>query len=76
MTFRGSGTSRGRAHLGSGALFLLGYLATSGAVLLFTRLDPGASVVAETAVLVATSLLVTVVRFLVLRTIVFRRRSA
>ncbi|MGW0819481.1 GtrA family protein [Streptomyces viridiviolaceus] len=61
-----------RAHLGAGGLFLLGYLVTSGAVLLFKHLDPGAPRVAETVVLAGTSVVVTVVRFLVLRLAVFR----
>jgi len=61
-----------RAHLGAGGLFLLGYLVTSGAVLLFTHVDPGAPRAAETVVLAGTSVVVTVVRFAVLRMAVFR----
>ncbi|MFB9466681.1 glycosyltransferase [Streptomyces cinereospinus] len=72
LTFRWSRTGVRRAHLGAGALFLLGYLVTSGAVLLFREGDPDASAGAETLVLVAASALVTVVRFLVLRLAVFR----
>ncbi|MEV6344206.1 glycosyltransferase [Actinoplanes sp. NPDC051851] len=73
LTFRGSGTKAGRAHLGAGVLFLIGYLVTSGAVLLFRELEPAAAVWGETLVLVAASLLVTVIRFVVLRSVVFRR---
>ena len=76
LTFRGSGTGMGRAHLGAGVLFVLGYLVTSGAVLLFRHAEPHASVAAETFVLTAASLLVTGVRFVALRLVVFRRRAA
>ncbi|WP_235614509.1 GtrA family protein [Streptomyces ambofaciens] len=72
LTFRHAAAGPARAHLGAGGLFLLGYLATSGAVLWFTHAEPGASAAAETAVLAATSVAVTVVRFLVLRLAVFR----
>lgn len=61
-----------RARPGAGALFVLGYLITSIAVLTFMHLRPGASTAAEAAVLVAASLAVTAVRFVVLRTAVFR----
>ena len=74
LTFRGSGVGAGRAHLGAGALFCLGYAVTSLAVLLLQRLVPDASHAAEAVVLAAASVLVTAVRFLVLRTAVFRRR--
>ncbi|MFC4063686.1 glycosyltransferase [Actinoplanes subglobosus] len=76
LTFRAAATPVRRAHLGAGLLFLLGYLVTSGAVLAFREFNPGASVRAETVVLVVASLLVTVVRFVVLRTLVFRRTAA
>ncbi|GAA2585774.1 MULTISPECIES: GtrA family protein [Streptomyces] len=72
LTFRHAATKPTRAHLGAGGLFLLGYLLTSGAVLWFTHRHPDASPAAETAVLAATSLAVTVVRFVVLRLAVFR----
>ncbi|WP_308401262.1 GtrA family protein [Streptomyces sp. AC512_CC834] len=72
LTFRHAATKPARAHLGAGALFLLGYLVTSGAVLWFRHERPGASPAAETAVLAATSVAVTVVRFAVLRLAVFR----
>ncbi|MBA9001558.1 bifunctional glycosyltransferase family 2/GtrA family protein [Thermomonospora cellulosilytica] len=75
LTFRGSTAGAGRAHLGAGALFLVGYAVTSVAVLLFQRLVPDASHAAEAVVLAATSVLVTALRFAVLRTAVFRRRS-
>ena len=75
LTFRWSGTGAGRAHLGAGALFLLGYVVTSAAVLLFREVQPEASAAAETLVLTASSVLVTVVRFLVLRLAVFRRST-
>ncbi|MFF5252641.1 GtrA family protein [Streptomyces leeuwenhoekii] len=73
LTFRHTAAPPVRAHLGAGALFLLGYLLTSGAVLGFRHAVPGASPAAETAVLAAASVAVTVVRFLVLRLAVFRR---
>ncbi|MFI6279511.1 glycosyltransferase [Streptomyces sp. NPDC050988] len=73
LTFRWSATGVGRAHLGAGVLFLLGYLVTSAAVLLYRESSPDASAAAETLVLAASSLLVTAVRFLVLRLAVFRR---
>lgn len=76
LTFRGSGTPAARAHLGAGALFAFGYLVTSGAVLLFRHAVPTASVPAETVVLTTASLAVTAIRFIVLRLLVFRRRTA
>lgn len=76
LTFRGSGTGAGRAHLGAGALFVLGYLITSGAVLLFRESRPEASAGAETLVLVASSAVVTAIRFFVLRLAVFRGRTS
>ncbi|MBQ0827084.1 GtrA family protein [Streptomyces sp. RG38] len=72
LTFRHAEASAARAHLGAGGLFLLGYLVTSGAVLGFRHAVPQASPAAETLVLAATSVLVTVVRFTVLRLAVFR----
>jgi putative flippase GtrA len=72
LTFRHAGAGPVRAHLGAGGLFVLGYLVTSGAVLVFTHAEPGASAAAETVVLAATSVAVTVVRFVVLRLAVFR----
>jgi putative flippase GtrA len=74
LTFRHSSARPSRAHLGAGALFVLGYLVTSGAVLLFKHADPGASPAAETAVLTAASVAVTAVRFVALRQAVFRSR--
>lgn len=71
LTFRHSTTPPARAHLGAGGLFVLGYLVTSGAVLWFKWLDPGASPAAETAVLATASVAVTCVRFAVLRLAVF-----
>ncbi|MFU0243205.1 GtrA family protein, partial [Streptomyces scabiei] len=76
LTFRHAATKPARAHLGAGGLFLLGYLVTSGAVLWFTHRRPDASPAAETAVLAATSVAVTVVRFVVLRLAVFRAPAA
>jgi putative flippase GtrA len=73
LTFRGSATTPGRAHIGAGVLFMVAYLVTSGAVLAFRHIKPEASVTAETVVLVAASLLVTTARFIVLRSVVFRR---
>ncbi|MFB7652795.1 MULTISPECIES: GtrA family protein [unclassified Streptomyces] len=75
LTFRHADAGPVRAHLGAGGLFVLGYLVTSGAVLWFRHEQPGASPAAETAVLAATSVAVTVVRFLVLRLAVFRGRA-
>ncbi|MET8905793.1 GtrA family protein [Streptomyces sp. NPDC004538] len=75
LTFRHADAGPVRAHLGAGGLFLLGYLVTSGAVLWFRQEQPDASPAAETAVLAATSVAVTVVRFLVLRIAVFRGRA-
>ncbi|MFJ9097781.1 glycosyltransferase [Streptomyces sp. NPDC102405] len=74
LTFRHSSARPSRAHLRAGALFVLGYLVTSGAVLLFKHADPGASPAAETAVLTAASVAVTAVRFVALRQAVFRSR--
>ncbi|MFF5497809.1 glycosyltransferase [Streptomyces aquilus] len=76
LTFRhvAQGVGAGRAHLGAGALFVVGYLITSGAVLLFRDAVPDASAAAETRVLAVSSVLVTGIRFLVLRLAVFRRR--
>lgn len=73
LTFRHAPVPPARAHVGAGALFLVGYLLTSGAVLAFRHADPGASPAAETAVLAAASVAVTVMRFVVLRLAVFRR---
>ncbi|WP_250904600.1 glycosyltransferase [Actinomadura sp. NEAU-AAG7] len=75
LTFRGSAVGAGRAHLGAGALFTVGYSVTSAGVLVFQQADPGASHAAETLVLAVASVLVTAIRFVVLRTAVFRRRS-
>ncbi|MFJ7771184.1 GtrA family protein [Streptomyces sp. NPDC097107] len=72
LTFRHTAAGAVRAHLGAGGLFVLGYLVTSGAVLWFRHAEPGASPAAETGVLAATSVAVTVVRFVVLRLAVFR----
>ncbi|WP_427918803.1 glycosyltransferase [Streptomyces sp. cg40] len=72
LTFRHSAAPPARVHLGAGGLFVLGYLVTSGAVLWFKQLAPGASPAAETAVLAAASVVVTCVRFAVLRLAVFR----
>jgi putative flippase GtrA len=72
LTFRHSPVRPARAHLGAGGLFLLGCLVTSGAVLWLRHVDPGASPAAETVVLTGTSVVVTAVRFAVLRLAVFR----
>ncbi|MGW2835531.1 glycosyltransferase [Streptomyces sp. NPDC001286] len=78
LTFRyaAEGVGAGRAHLGAGALFVVGYIFTSAAVLLFREAVPDASAAAETLVLAASSVLVTALRFLVLRLAVFRRRAS
>ncbi|MFI9275809.1 GtrA family protein [Kitasatospora sp. NPDC052896] len=74
LTFRGTAVRVLQAHLVAGGLFVLAYLVTSGAVLLFRHYRPTASPAAETLVLAPSFALVTVVRFTVLRMIVFRRR--
>ncbi|MFE6552800.1 GtrA family protein [Streptomyces sp. NPDC057746] len=73
LTFRGSAVRVLQAHLAAGGLFVLAYLVTSGAVLLFHHFRPTASPTAETLVLAPSFALVTVVRFTVLRMAVFRR---
>ncbi|MEU7380460.1 MULTISPECIES: GtrA family protein [unclassified Streptomyces] len=75
LTFRGSAVRVLQAHLAAGGLFLLAYLITSGAVLLFRHYRPTASPASETLVLAPSFALVTVVRFTVLRVVVFRRRQ-
>ncbi|WP_438306031.1 GtrA family protein [Streptomyces sp. HUAS TT11] len=74
LTFRGSAVRALQAHLAAGGLFVLAYLITSGAVLLFRHFRPTASPAAETLVLAPSFALVTVVRFTVLRMVVFRHR--
>ncbi|MFF7964796.1 GtrA family protein [Streptomyces sp. NPDC007903] len=74
LTFRGSPAGVLRAHLAAGALFVLAYLVTTGAVLLFRHLRPHASPAAETWVLVVGLALVTVLRFTLLRLVVFGHR--
>ncbi|KUN03544.1 hypothetical protein AQI95_23970 [Streptomyces yokosukanensis] len=74
LTFRGSRVRVLQAHLTAGGLFVLAYLVTSGAVLLFRHYRPTASPAAETVVLAPSFALVTVVRFTVLRMVVFGRR--
>ncbi|SDO97312.1 Glycosyltransferase involved in cell wall bisynthesis [Actinopolyspora xinjiangensis] len=73
LSFRDSGTGAGRAHIGAGGLFLLGYLVTSAAVLLYDSAASNASPASESVVLACASVLVTAIRFLLLRTTVFRR---
>ncbi|MET8639061.1 GtrA family protein [Streptomyces sp. NPDC004074] len=74
LTFRGSAVRALQAHLAAGGLFVLAYLITSGAVLLFRHFRPTASPAAETLVLAPSFASVTVVRFTVLRMVVFRHR--
>lgn len=74
LTFRGSAVGVFRAHLAAGGLFALAYLVTSSAVLLFRHYRPSTSPAAETLVLVPSFALVTMVRFTVLRMVVFSRR--
>jgi putative flippase GtrA len=71
LTFRGSPVRAAQAHLAAGVLFVLAYLVTSGAVLLFRHYRPTASPAGETLVLVPSFALVTVARFTVLRLVVF-----
>ncbi|SDK44753.1 Glycosyltransferase involved in cell wall bisynthesis [Actinopolyspora mzabensis] len=73
LSFRESKTGAGRAHIGAGGLFLLGYLVTSAAVLLYDSAAGNASPAAESVVLACASVLVTAIRFLLLRMTVFRR---
>lgn len=75
LTFRYTTASPARAHLGAGVLFVVGYLVTSGAVLWFKSGHPQASSAAETLVLACASVVVTAIRFTVLRTSVFRSRT-
>ncbi|MFK0025077.1 GtrA family protein [Streptomyces sp. NPDC090798] len=70
LTFRGSPVRAVRAHLVAGVLFVLAYLVTSGAVLLFRHYRPTASPARETLVLVPSFALVTVVRFTLLRVVI------
>lgn len=70
LTFRGSPVRAVRAHLVAGVLFVLAYLVTSGAVLLFRHYRPTASPARETLVLVPSFALVTVVRFTLLRLVI------
>jgi putative flippase GtrA len=74
LTFRESRVRVLQAHLTAGGLFVLAYLVTSGAVLLFRHYRPTASPAAETLVLAPSFALVTMARFTVLRMVVFRRR--
>ncbi|MGW5061076.1 GtrA family protein [Streptomyces sp. NPDC004096] len=74
LTFRGSAVRALQAHLAADGLFVLAYLITSGAVLLFRHFRPTASPAAETLVLAPSFASVTVVRFTVLRMVVFRHR--
>ncbi|MEU1623877.1 GtrA family protein [Streptomyces sp. NPDC020096] len=75
LTFRRYPIRATRAHLAAGGLFIVGYLTTSAAILIFRHYRPAASRTAETLVLAVAFGLVTVVRFTVLRLAVFRRRS-
>lgn len=70
LTFRGSPVRAVRAHLVAGVLFVLAYLVTSGAVLLFRHYRPTASPARETLVLVPSFALVTMVRFTLLRLVI------
>ncbi|GGN50817.1 membrane protein [Streptomyces albiflavescens] len=74
LTFRRYPVPAMRAHLAAGGLFVLAYLTTSAAVLIFRHFRPTASRVAETLALVGAFALVTVLRFTVLRIAVFRHR--
>ncbi|WP_406442318.1 GtrA family protein [Streptomyces sp. NBC_00631] len=71
LTFRGSPVRAARAHLAAGVLFVLAYVVTSGALLLFLHYRPTASPAQEALVLVPGFALVTVVRFTLLRLVVF-----
>ncbi|GAA3118225.1 GtrA family protein [Streptomyces rameus] len=76
LTFRGSPVRALRAHLAAGGLFVVAYLVTTGTVLVFRHYRPTASPAAEALVLVTSFALMTVVRFSLLRLVVFgpRRR--
>lgn len=72
LSFRSSRTGARRAHLGAGGLFVLGYVTTSAAVLLYRALDPTGTAATESVLLAVTSALVTAIRFVVLRSAVFK----
>jgi putative flippase GtrA len=74
LTFRGSPVRALRAHLAAGGLFVVAYLVTTGTVLLFRHYRPTASPAAEALVLVTSFALMTVVRFSLLRLVVFEPR--
>ncbi|MEV7755656.1 GtrA family protein [Streptomyces griseofuscus] len=74
LTFRESGVRALQVHLTAGGLFVLAYLVTSCAVLIFRHYRPTASPAAETLVLAPSLALVTVVRFTVIPMAVFRHR--
>ncbi|WP_045305332.1 membrane protein [Saccharothrix sp. ST-888] len=74
LPFHGSAVRALQAHLAASGLFVLAYVVTSGAGLHFRHYRPTASPAAETLVLAPSFALVTVVRFTVLRMIVFKGR--
>ncbi|MBB0242803.1 glycosyltransferase [Streptomyces alkaliphilus] len=73
LTFRGAPAGPVRAHVGSVVLFVLGYAMTTSAVLCFRHLADEPSHLAEVVTLAAASAVVTVVRFLALKLVVFGR---
>ncbi|MFG2882066.1 GtrA family protein [Streptomyces sp. NPDC048297] len=76
LTFRGSPVRAVQAHLAAGVLFVLAYLVTTGAVLLLRHYRPTASPATEVLVLVPSFALVTALRFVLLRLVVFGRRNS
>ncbi|MFF9768354.1 GtrA family protein [Streptomyces sp. NPDC014636] len=74
LTFRDSPVRALRAHLAAGVLFVLAYVVTTGAVLLFRRSRPTALPASEALVLVTSFALMTVLRFALLRLVVFGHR--
>ncbi len=75
LAFRSSSAGAVRAHFGAGILFLLSYLVTTGVVLGYRHVVPGASALSESLVLAGAFVCVTVLRFAVLRWFVFNRRT-
>lgn len=72
FTFLHQSTSRSRIHFQGLIVFALYYAVTSGALLLLEAVNPGTSRWLEVAVLITSSVLGTALRFVLLRTWVFR----
>lgn len=74
LTWRSSLTGPFRAHVGAGLIFVVGYLVTVGSVYGYRQLADTPSTPVEAVVLAVACVLVTVLRFTVLRLAVFTRR--